>query len=240
MGRADTTTVGGGAEALNHAVLDNVVWHAINGAQAPLAEHNGRAGRFDREVAPFAGRADGSAESWDDLARLVGPGKPAILFAPDLHEPQGWVRDHTIPCLQMVATNVSGTATSDDMIELTAADVPEMLELVAATRPGPFATRTIELGRYVGIRRDGRLVAMTGERLKPDRFTEVSAVCTADEVRGQGLGRLLVLAVVAGIRARGDEAFLHVATDNTPAIALYESLGFTTRLEAEAVIMRRQ
>ena len=139
----------------------------------------------------------------------------------------------------MVATDVDVTgATEDGLVELGTTDVDDMLALVAATQPGPFMTRTIEMGRYLGVRRDGRLVAMTGERFRPDGYTEVSAVCTADEVRGEGLGRKLVLSVVAQIRARGDEAFLHVMTTNTPAIGLYESLGFTTRCEAEAVIMR--
>jgi ribosomal protein S18 acetylase RimI-like enzyme len=221
------------------AVLDNVVWHSVSGVHRGLADVNGRAGRFHRDVAPFSGLDDpASAESWRDLARLVGAGKPAILFLPSLRPPAGWDVQVELPCLQMVATNVTGEATIEDIVELTSADVPDMLELVNATRPGPFSERTIALGRYVGVRRDGRLVAMTGERIRTPGFTEVSAVCTADDVRGQGLARQLVLAVVDGIRARGDEAFLHVETKNTPAIGLYESMGFVTRVEAAATIIR--
>ena len=41
-----------------------------------------------------------------------------------------------------------------------------MLALVAATAPGPFGRRTPLLGRYLGIRDGGRLVAMAGERLR--------------------------------------------------------------------------
>ncbi len=221
------------------SVLDNPVWHAIDGPQRELAEHIGDAGRFHRDVAMFSGIPDvPSDRAWDDLAVLVGPGKPAILFKPRVDLPDGWVRDHAIPCLQMVASNVTERANTDELIELGPRDVPEMLELVAQTRPGPFFTRTIELGRYVGIRRDGRLVAMTGVRVRPPGFTEISAVCTADEVRGRGLARQLVLAVVESIRAAGDEAFLHVESTNTPAIGLYEALGFNVRCEAEAVIAR--
>jgi ribosomal protein S18 acetylase RimI-like enzyme len=221
------------------AVLDNVVWHSVSGAHRDLADHHGRAGRFQRDVAPFSGMDDPSSrEAWADLAALVGTGKPAILFLPALEAPGGWETQHAMPCLQMLATNVTGEATSEEIVELTRVDVPDMLELVNATRPGPFAERTIDLGRYVGIRRDGRLVAMSGERVKCPGFTEVSAVCTAEEVRGQGLARELVLDVVSAIRARGDEAFLHVEVRNTPAIALYESMGFTTRIEPEALIIR--
>lgn len=220
-------------------VLDNVVWHAATGVQRELAEHNGLAARFLRDVAMFSGLADAaSPEAWDDLGRLVGAGKPAILFLPDAEVPDGWSKEHAIPCFQMLAEHVDGTAGRDDIIELGPQDVPDMLELVNATRPGPFSERTIELGRYVGIRRDGRLVAMTGERVRPPGFTEVSAVCTAEEVRGQGLARDLVLAVVNGIRARGEQAFLHVETKNTPAVGLYESMGFVTRCVADALIVR--
>lgn len=60
-------------------------------------------------------------------------------------------------------------------------------------------------------------------------WTEVSAVCTDESIRGQGLARRLVLAVVASIRARGDRALLHVRPENEPAIRLYRSLGFVER-----------
>jgi GNAT superfamily N-acetyltransferase len=225
--------------ATQTGVLDNVVWHALTGVQRDLAEHGGRAARFLREVAPFSGLDDpASTEAWDDLGRLVGAGKPAILFLPGAFIPDGWSTEHAMPCFQMIAEHVEGTATRDDILELGPQDVPDMLELVNATRPGPFGERTIELGRYVGIRREGRLVAMTGERVRPPGFTEVSAVCTAEEVRGQGLARELVLEVVSGIRGRGEQAFLHVETKNTPAIGLYESMGFVTRSEPEALIVR--
>jgi predicted GNAT family acetyltransferase len=104
-----------------------------------------------------------------------------------------------------------------------------MLDLVARTEPGPFRKRTIELGTYLGIRRDGRLIAMAGERLHPPGWTEISAVCTDPGYRGHGLATRLVRAVAAGIRARGETPFLHAAADNTYAIRMYERLGFTLR-----------
>jgi predicted GNAT family acetyltransferase len=101
-----------------------------------------------------------------------------------------------------------------------------MLDLVARTQPGPFLQRTVELGTYLGVRRDGALVAMAGERLHPPGFTEVSAVCTDPDHRGQGYAARLVQAVVAGIKERGDIPFLHATATNTNAIRLYEALGF--------------
>jgi ribosomal protein S18 acetylase RimI-like enzyme len=221
------------------AVLDNVVWHSVSGAHRELAEHEGRAGRFLRDVAPFSGLDHPSdPDAWVDLAKLVGAGKPAIVFLPNLVPPPGWVVQHEIVCFQMVADGVDAISTSEEIVELGRQDVGDMLSLIASTQPGPFSERTIELGRYAGIRRDGRLVAMTGERFRCPGFTEVSAVCTSEDVRGQGLARELVVNVIAAIRARGDEAFLHVETKNTPAIGLYESMGFTKRFEGAAFIVR--
>ena len=114
----------------------------------------------------------------------------------------------------------------EEAVPLGPADVPEMLALVERTRPGPFLSGGIRLGPYLGIRRGGALVAMAGERLHPPGWTEISAVCTDAEVRGQGLASRLVLALAAGIRARGEQPLLHAAEDNTNAIRLYESLGF--------------
>lgn len=113
------------------------------------------------------------------------------------------------------------------------ADVPEMLELVRRTEPGPFASRTRTMGRYLGIRREGVLVAMAGERLHPPGHTEISAVCTDPAFRGQGLAGRLIRAVAHGIREREETPFLHAAATNTGAIGLYEALGFVIRIRPE-------
>jgi ribosomal protein S18 acetylase RimI-like enzyme len=219
------------------SVLDNVPWESINGPQRHLADVAGNAGRFHRDVAPFSGLRDD--ESWEDLSALIGPGKPAILFTPRLAVPDGWTTDVRFECLQLVADSVKERGREIDLVDLGPEDVPEMLELVDRTRPGPFSPRTIELGRYLGHRVDGRLVAMAGERMKCPGFVEVSAVCTTPESRGKGLAGALTLAAVEQIRANGDEAFLHVKNDNTNALRLYLSLGFTVRREIDVVIARR-
>jgi predicted GNAT family acetyltransferase len=113
-----------------------------------------------------------------------------------------------------------------------------MLDLVGRTKPGPFLPRTVELGTYLGIRRDGALVAMAGERLHPPGWTEISAICTDEAFRGQGLATRLVHAVAAGIRERGETPFLHASADNTNAIRLYESLGFRLRRSATFLAAR--
>ena len=138
----------------------------------------------------------------------------------------------------MIATDALDTRPDDEAVELGRADVPDMLALIARTQPGPFEPETHLMGRYLGIRRDGVLVAMAGERMHPPGWTEISAVCTDEVVRGQGLASRLVRAVGHGIRARGERPFLHAAGYNTGAISLYEHLGFALRRSATFAVVR--
>lgn len=215
--------------------LDTAVAGSLLGAHAPLARRVGSALGFDPEVSPFVGSAATGAERWDDLALLLGPGGRGLVAFDPLPAPDGWREVFAVEGAQLIAEREPG-APDPEAVVLGADDVPEMLDLVARTRPGPFAARTIELGRYLGIRVDGRLVAMAGERFRPDGHVEVSAVCTDPEWRGRGLARRLVLAVVAGIRAEGAVPFLHVA-DGNPARALYEALGFAVRRRGRFVLL---
>jgi predicted GNAT family acetyltransferase len=114
-----------------------------------------------------------------------------------------------------------------------------MVELTALTKPGPFGKRTHELGYYVGIRDNGKLVAMAGERLKVPGYTEVSAVCTHPDHLGKGYAGALMLEVMRAIRERGETPFLHVRSNNARAIGIYERLGFRKRWEGHYAILRR-
>jgi predicted GNAT family acetyltransferase len=114
-----------------------------------------------------------------------------------------------------------------------------MLALAALTEPGPCFARTHTMGRFIGVRDGGRLVAMAGERLRFAGHVEVSGVCTHPEFRGRGLARRLSAAVTAEIQRRGKQAFLHAWTRNTAAIALYQSLGFVQRAEVNLAVLRR-
>ena len=220
-------------------LLDNVVWHSLTGPRAGLGERVGQAARFHPDVSPFGAIEDTSAGAWADLTALVGAGGVTCVFATGLDLPEGWQPLMEVPCGQLVAARVTTDGESDGLVDLVAADVPEMLELVAATKPGPFGPRTIDFGGYVGLRDDdGRLVAMAGERLRCDGFTEISAVCTAPDQQGRGLGTRMVRALVERIRARGEEAFLHVADSNDSAYRLYLALGFVERSTPVAHVIR--
>jgi ribosomal protein S18 acetylase RimI-like enzyme len=209
--------------------LDNPVFAALSGPHQQFAESSGAALRYDPAVTAFAAVADPmSARDWHDAARLVGPhGSALFVFGPQ-PIPSGWRLDWELTGVQMTGEGVLGKPDSETVL-LTGADVDEMLDLVTRTRPGPFLPRTIELGRFLGIRQQGALVAMTGQRLHTPGWIEVSAVCTDDAFRGQGLAARLVLAVCADIQAQGAAPFLHVTGQNVTAIRLYERLGFEVR-----------
>lgn len=229
---------GGQRTTVTDQVLDNIVWHSLLGSRSHLGTVIGEAGRFRTDVAFFGALTDDPGpEAWDQLATLVGPGRATSLFRPALPIPDDWTLIRHIPSLQIVSAACEGE-NDERLVPLLDSDVPEMEDLVARTQPGPFLPRTIEFGGYVGIRAGGRLVAMAGERLSGGGWTEISAVCTDEEHRGQGLATKLVRALVHRIRARGEEAFLHTAADNETAIRLYLQLGFEVRRDVDAVIIR--
>ncbi|NCL73617.1 hypothetical protein AIIKEEIJ_01054 [Rhodococcus sp. YH1] len=193
---------------------------------------------YDPDVAPHVGHPETLLdEDWADFATLVGPDTTVSLRGHGHTPPAGW---EIIDSFGLVQMDGSALAVEHDpgLTVLGADDVPEILDLIDRTRPGPYRVRTVEMGTYLGIRVDGRLVAMAGERLHPPGWTEISAVCTDDRFRGRGFGTRLVRAVGAGIRARGEVPFLHASQANTTAIRLYESLGFTLRTRSALTVVR--
>jgi predicted GNAT family acetyltransferase len=155
---------------------------------------------------------------------------------PALAVPDSFKVELEIDLVQFVAPE-SLPAADPEAVVLGVDDVPEMLALVALTDPGPFRSRTIELGTYVGVRRDGELIAMAGTRFALPGYTEISAVCTHPSYQGQGLASRLIRAVAAHITAAGQTPFLHTGGGNTNAIRLYNSLGFTLTNEMKVTVL---
>jgi len=221
------------------ARLENPVYAALSGMHSRFAQRRGRAVRYAADVAPFlALPSEASRTDWRDAIELVPSGTVAATVHDGSPLPESFKVTHTFELVQMIGEHAGG-AYDPEAISLGSADVPEMLELVRLTDPGPFLQRTIELGKYVGIRRDGALDAMAGERLHFDGWTEISAVCTAPTYRGHGLASRLVSTLVADIQHRSERVFLHVMTANTNAIRLYEELGFRARRARTISVLMR-
>ncbi|MET8805755.1 GNAT family N-acetyltransferase [Streptomyces sp. NPDC004546] len=219
-------------------ILDNPAWAALTGPHAHFAERIGHAARYHQDVAPFHAVSDeDDPRAWVDLAALVGPGGTASVRGVT-EAPEGWEVVGTGHGVQLVDTGLRAEA-DPEAVRLGPADVPEILDLVARTEPGPYLPRTVEMGTYLGIRHRGRLIALAGERLHPPGWTEISAVCTDPAYRGRGLATRLVRAVAAGIKERGEQPFLHARADNANAIRLYESIGFTLRCRTVFSLVRQ-
>jgi len=223
--------------------LDNVVWHALQGPLARFADPAPAAAatsapdllRFEPEVSPFSAVEVVDDAAWGALAERVGPGGTAALFRDVIAPaPEGWTEVFRATVCQLVADELA-PAPGCDALPLGDADAAEMLALALLTEPGPFVARTHELGGYHGVRRDGRLVAMAGQRFQVTGYREISAVCTHPDARREGLGAALTLLVAEQIRAAGDEAFLHVMESNENALRLYQSLGFRIRRTNQVV-----
>ncbi len=223
--------------------LDNVIWQALTTRQAEFAEVVGHARRFVPEVTSLTGFLQPNAEGYTSLAGLVGSGGTAAVFLDEPYrERGGWKAVGGAPLLEMVCDNGAAHANParslPEISELGPQDSPDMVKLAALTKPGTFGRRTHELGTYLGIRSDGKLVAMAGERLKVPGYTEVSAVCTHPEHTGQGYAQVLMMELMRRIRSRGETPFLHVREDNMRAVQIYERLGFRVRVLLHYVLLR--
>jgi ribosomal protein S18 acetylase RimI-like enzyme len=223
--------------------LDNIIWKALTTRQAEFAESFKQVRKFMPEVSPLAAFPEPTPEGYESLTGLVDTGATIGLFLDAPYQPQaGWSFLAGAPMPEMVYEGdgvPSSSASDPEIVELSAADVPEMMALTALTKPGPFHKRTYELGTYLGIRREKKLVAMAGERLKIPGYTEVSAVCTHPDHTGHGYARILMIEVMQRILERGETPLLHVREDNVRAIQLYERLGFRLRVLLHFAVLRK-
>ena len=225
------------------APLDRQVWNMLHGRLAEHAQGTALARRIAPELGPFAAARDWSEEALAALGGLfAGPDDRLWLVETEAWPaPPGCHVEHRREVLQMVADGPALPDCEDaEIVALGEAEAAEMSALALATKPGPWASQTHRYGHFFGIRREGRLAAMAGERMLPaPRLAEISGVCTWPEYRGQGLARRLIAQVMAGQRARGEVPYLHSYSDNPGAIGLYESLGFRPRRTLVVTILAR-
>lgn len=213
--------------------LDNPVWHALVGPHAPIAIGSGGARHFPRDVVPFSAVAEPSATAYADLLRDLPQGIEARLFRPAQEAPPpGWTAVSARPILQMELERElpphRRSPADWDLRALSKADVAAMTALAEAAKPGPFDRRTVELGQYIGMVRDGRLVAMAGERFRVPGFVELSAIAVHPADRGRGIASRLMIDLRRRAAEAGEIPFRHVFPEN-PAAKLYEHLGFRVR-----------
>ena len=221
--------------------LDNAIFDSLTGRHAHLSIGDELARRYDPNYSPLSGLKDLSDESFSSLSRITKVGDVlGVSFIDEPDVPNEWDCFQKFLVSQMVCESLLPCKELEYQV-LEQDDVVQMRALVKLTQPGPFASRTHELGTYIGIKDGTRLIAMAGERIKVSGgFDEVSAVCTHPDYQGRGYARALVYAVSDLIRARGHVPFLHVRADNQSAIRSYESVGFKIRRNFWFGVLRRQ
>ena len=221
--------------------LDRPIWHALVTRHAHFAVGAPPALRYRADIEPFVAAADDSQASADAILPLVDPGESLLLIqANRATVPTGAIVETERLGVQMVANGVAFSTQPPAGAEpLGDADAADMIALAELTRPGPFRSRTHTMSQFFGIRRQGRLVAMAGERMQLPGYSEVSGVCSHPDWRGRGFARDLSIFIASRIVARGETPFLHAWADNVAAISLYEALGFKLRSEMPTMAIRR-
>lgn len=210
--------------------LDNPIWEALNGRQAKFAIKGNNVLRYRPDIFVMAGIPDTTETTIKNLSDLVPQRGFVGLMGFKINMEPYFKQVFGVQAYQMVADKIPEYK-AVDYVELSKEDSPEIAELIKLTEPGPYAPNVLELGKYIGIKEEGKLVAMLGERIKLDRYTEVSLVCTHPDHRGKGYAKSLSGILIDEIINRGEKPFLHVMTHNVPAYKLYEKLGFKTRVE---------
>jgi ribosomal protein S18 acetylase RimI-like enzyme len=213
--------------------LDNPFWSSLTTRHAHIAQGGTLARRYPTAISPIAGLPGIGPANVTALEALVEVGDDMGIVAPLVPTLLGnWETLYESQITQMIRADPSPLPESDvDASVLGAADVAEMLALVEVTKPGPFRSRTIELGTYLGIREGGRLIAMAGERTWVGDFREVSAICTHPDAQGRGYARALMGRVINRMLRAGETPILHVESSNLRAIDIYLALGFVRRTE---------
>jgi predicted GNAT family acetyltransferase len=217
--------------------LDNMAWSSLTNNHQHLGTIGKKAALYNPQVSMIATVKEETHEAFAELAELATPGVPVALVgnnSPDNHPDWMVIRNAEV---HQMTRDTPLESTEMDFVTLTATDVPQMLELVELTKPGPFSPRTIEMGRYIGLKADGQLVAMGGERMKPVGYVELSAICTHPDFRGKGIAKAITGELTNSILERGLLPFLHVWVENKPAMKLYEKLGYEHRRNVPGAAM---
>ncbi len=133
--------------------------------------------------------------------------------------------------------------------------VTAVAELEKLCFSAPWSERAIaselqnEYSLWLVEEREGVAVAYAGSQSCPPE-ADVMNIAVAPDYRRQGIGEGLMAALMDALRARGMESLtLEVRASNSPAIALYDRLGFAevgrrpnyyTDPREDALIMRKE
>lgn len=213
----------------DYTKLDNPAWYSLSETHQEFSINYNTIKFYNPDYCPFGGfiASENISESIDEYSELTD-GFFVVGEKPQLSKQLKLNRE--LICLQMILNNRINVEIKEEIIALTTSDhIEALFELVNLVQPGYFKRQTALLGNYFGIFKDNKLIAVTGERMKMNDFTEVSAIVTHPDHTGQGYAKQLIAHTVNIIFDQNKIPYLHVVENNIGAIKLYEKLGFTTR-----------
>jgi ribosomal protein S18 acetylase RimI-like enzyme len=225
--------------------FDNPPMEALRSSHRHFAIAAGRACKYPADVTPFAAIEDRSLDALRDLFSIMEPGEATYMVSEaPFAMPKGLSCGTPLGVKQMTYPDdrpLPVEFENDVIIEpLSCANAAEMVELTSVAFPGFFRSRTCAMGSYYGIRQNGRLVAMCGERMNIANYHEISGLCTHPEFRGRGYAVVLMMQLMRDHRSAGLQSYLHVSATNANAIALYERMGFDHRGEFQLRLVTRE
>ena len=208
--------------------LDNPVWFSLSETHNGFSINYDHLKCYDPAICPFGGfiNATNISKQLDEYAQtcaeffIVG-NIPAFN--------KGLVLKKELVCLQMVLDHNIEIKIRENIVKLNSNYEEDLFRLVNLVQPGYFKNKTSLLGDYYGIFINDDLVAVTGERMKMNGFTELSAIVTHPDHTGKGYAKQLIAYVANNIFLQNKIPYLHVAETNLKAIGLYQQSGFSTR-----------
>jgi predicted GNAT family acetyltransferase len=224
--------------AEDHNILDSIIWQALSTNQSHMSVGDDFAKRFHPEISLLAAIREPTVECLTHLRSLLSEeDNVRLLTIEKIPDQLGFFDSIShYQVYQMIRPFSNETTCIGDVEDvgvdiqpLTEEDTTEMMALTNVTQPGPFSIRTREMGTFLGIKINGTLAAMAGERLHASSWREVSGVCTDPSHRGKGYAKILIKKILDLHSSRKQNSFLHVLVDNSAGVKLYESLGFEKR-----------
>ncbi|MEM9393360.1 MAG: GNAT family N-acetyltransferase [Pseudomonadota bacterium] len=215
------------------ALLDDPVQAACDSGWSQWVQSQGAAQALPAFIGHFATLCEEDPKGGEDLAALIAKRKAPVLFLKkaEITVPAPVECLKEFGALQMVLSKPPDLPDMDEITLLEMRDAEDMLALAQISKPGPFAIGTPLLGKFLGIRQNGHLIAMAGQRINLPGWVEISGVCVHPDFHGRGLGADLTCAMVHLILSGAAMPFLHTYRENHRAISLYERLGFQVRTE---------
>jgi GNAT superfamily N-acetyltransferase len=209
--------------------LDNPAWYSLSETHREFAVDYQDIKFYHPDYCPFGGFIN-SYETKTGIDKYASLTDNFYVVGDKPKFNDKVILNNELVCNQMVLHERIHMEVAENIIELhTKIHKADLLALVNMVQPGYFRDRTSDLGSYYGIYRENKLIAVTGERMKMNGYTELSAIVTHPAHTGKGYAKQLITYASNKVFNQDQIPFLHVANTNVGAIGLYEKLGFCTR-----------